>query len=281
MSFLNKTNCNKPAIIAVIVLIIIAVIYVASSNKKSHNNIRPEIETGQEIKPSGLDKNMKVSNVEDVEKVVEKWIEANPEAIIKSVSEMQRKAMEKQTADAQKNISEKKAELFEDKSSPVFNAKDYNVSIVEFFDYNCGYCKKAQATIEKLLKEDEKIRFIYKEFPILGNASVELAKVALAVNMTSPGSYPKFHDAVMKSSAKNTEDAIKIAVEIGVNKDQLKKTLDSKKSEIDAIIAANHELGGIIGINGTPDFIIGEELIPGAVDIGTIKQKIAELRSKK
>ena len=279
MSFLNKNNYNKPAIIAAVVLLLIAVVYIASSNKKSNNDAKSE--TGQEIKPSGLDKNMKVSNVEDVEKVIEKWIEANPEAIIKSVAEMQKKSMEKQTIDAQKNISEKKSELFEDKSSPVYNSKDYDVSIVEFFDYNCGYCKKAQTTVEKLLKEDKKIRFIYKEFPILGNASVELSKVAIAVNMTSPSSYPKFHDALMKSSAKNTEDAIKVAVEIGVNKDQLKKTLDSKKTEIDAVIASNHELGGTIGINGTPGFVIGEELIPGAVDIGTIKQKIAELRSKK
>ncbi len=279
MSFLNKNNYNKPAIIAAVVLLLIAVIYIASSNKKSNNEAKSE--TGQEIKPSGLDKNMKVSNVEDVEKVIEKWIEANPEAIIKSVAEMQKKSMEKQTIDAQKNISEKKSELFEDKSSPVYNSKDYDVSIVEFFDYNCGYCKKAQTTVEKLLKEDKKIRFIYKEFPILGNASVELSKVAIAVNMTSPSSYPKFHDALMKSSAKNTEDAIKVAVEIGINKDQLKKTLDSKKTEIDAVIASNHELGGTIGINGTPGFVIGEELIPGAVDIGTIKQKIAELRSKK
>jgi protein-disulfide isomerase len=281
MSFLNKNNYNKPVIIAAILLLLVAVIYIASNNKKSSNDAKSDTQNGQEIKPSGLDKNMKVSNVEDVEKVVEKWIEANPEAIIKSVAEMQKKSMEKQTIDAQKNISEKKAELFEDKSSPVYNSKDYDVSIVEFFDYNCGYCKGAQKTVEKLLKEDKKIRFIYKEFPILGNASVELSKVALAVNMTSPSSYPKFHDALMKSSAKNTEDAIKVAVEIGVNKDQLKKTLDSNKTEIDAVIASNHELGGAIGINGTPGFIIGEELIPGAVDIGTIKQKIAELRSKK
>jgi protein-disulfide isomerase len=279
MSFLNKNNYNKPAIIAAVVLLLIAVVYIASSNKKSNNEAKSE--TGQEIKPSGLDKNMKVSNVEDVEKVIEKWIEANPEAIIKSVAEMQKKSMEKQTIDAQKNISEKKSELFEDKSSPVYNSKDYDVSIVEFFDYNCGYCKKAQTTVEKLLKEDKKIRFIYKEFPILGNASVELSKVAIAVNMTSPSSYTKFHDALMKSSAKNTEDAIKVAVEIGVNKDQLKKTLEDKKTEIDAVIASNHELGGTIGINGTPGFVIGEELIPGAVDIATIKQKIAELRSKK
>ncbi len=280
MSFFKKSNYTKPAIVAALILLIVAVIYIASSNKKHTTETKSETQNEQEVKPSGLDKNMKVSNVEDTEKVITKWIEANPEAIIKSVANMHKQAMEKQEAEAQKNIANKKDELFEDKSSPVFNAKDYDISIVEFFDYNCGYCKKAQSAVEQLLKEDKKIRFIYKELPVLGNSSVELSKVAIAVNIVSPDSYSKFHNALMKSGAKNQDDAIKIAAGLGVSKDQLIKTLDSKKSEIEALIAANHELGALIGINGTPGFVIGEELIPGAVDVATMKQKVADQRQK-
>lgn len=280
MSFLKQSNYNKPAIAVVIILLLATALYFAFGHSKSKSDAKSESSASQEVKPSGLDKNMKVNNVEDAEKVIAKWVEANPEAILQSVANMQKKAMEKQAAEAQKNISTKQTELFEDKSSPVYNAKSYDVSIVEFFDYNCGYCKKAQGTVEELLKEDKKVRFIYKEFPILGQSSVDLSKVAIAVNIISPSSYPKFHDSLMKSNAKTTDDALKIAADIGINKDQLSKTLSSKKSEIEGIIAKNHEIGSTIGINGTPGFIIGEELIPGAVDLATIKEKIAEQRKK-
>lgn len=230
------------------------------------------------LNPTGLDTNQAVKNIGDVEKVVAKWVEANPKAIIDSVVAMQKKASEIQQRDAQKNVSTKKDDLFNKKSDPVHSPKGYDVVLIEFFDYNCGYCKKAQSSIEELLKQDKKVKIIFKELPILGSSSIELAKLAIAVNISDAGSYLKFHHALMKSNAKTTSEAIKIAKDLGIDTEKLQKTLESKKSNIEEQIKLNQDLASSIGINGTPAFIIGEELIPGAVDVNVLKEKISAQR---
>lgn len=290
MAFLNKNLGSKPSL-AKPVIIIIAVLLViggayAFLGKKSDSAKPAEAENAApeapsvEIQPSGLDRDMRVKNVEDVEKVIEKWIDANPKAIIQAVANMQKKAMEDQMKNAQKNIGSKKDELFGDKNSPEYAPAGYDVTIVEFFDYSCGYCKKAQGTVEELIKEDKKVRVIYKEFPILGQPSHEMATVALAVNMIDPASYKKFHDAMMRSNERGKDAAIKVAKSIGINAAKLDATLKGSKDKIEAMIQANLSLGGSIGINGTPGFVIGEELIPGAFEIGAFKEKIAAVRKK-
>ncbi len=182
--------------------------------------------------------------------------------------------------EARKNFVAQKNELFNNPLSPVFNQKDYDVSIIEFSDYNCSYCKIAHETVKQLLKEDKKIRLIYKEFPILGHLSVELATVAIAVNIISPDSYFKFQNALMTSSVKNQDEAIEIAVNIGIDKNQLATTLVNKRLEIEAQIAANIKLGKMIGLYGAPGFVIGEETTFGATDIDTMKRMIADQRKK-
>ena len=191
---------------------------------------------------------------------------------------LQQKAAATQRQDAQKNVGLKKDELFNNQDSPTYSPKGYDVVMVEFFDYNCGYCKRAQTSVEDLLKQDKKIKVVFKELPILGASSAELAKVAIAVNMSDSKNYLKFHDALMKSSAKTTADAIKIAKDLGINTEKLQKTLKNKASNIEEQIQANQKLAASIGINGTPAFIIGEELIPGAVDVNTLKEKLSAQR---
>ncbi len=287
MSFLNKNitgkpSLIKPAAILLAVLLVIGGVYTFLGNKdsrKSESNSEGAIENS-EVKSSGLDLDEKVSDVADVEKVIAKWIEANPEAIVKSVSAMQQRQMESRMQDAQKNISLKKDELFKDKNSPQYAPSGYNVTIVEFFDYNCGYCKKAQSTVEELLKEDKKVRVVYKEFPILGQPSAEMAQVAIAVNIISPSSYKKFHDALMQSHEKGKDAAIKIAQSIGINEAKLQSVLKEDKSKIESIIQSNISLGSSIGVTGTPGFVIGEELIPGALELSAFKEKIAAARKK-
>lgn len=234
-------------------------------------------------KPATLDKSQSVSNVGDVENVIAKWIEANPEAIIKSVSSMQQKAMkeyEEKMKDKQKNISGQKDKLT-DKDSPRYSPSSYDVTVVEFFDYNCGYCKKAEPTIEEVIKEDSKVRVIFKELPILGESSIELAHVALAVHLVDPKAYFKFHGELMRSSIRSKADALGLVKKLGINRAKVEHTLKTKKSKIDSIIEENKKLAESIGINGTPGFIVGEELIPGAVDAQALKQKIKVLRGGK
>jgi protein-disulfide isomerase len=283
--FSNKPSLLKPIILVVVILLIVGAAYSFFGNKKSTteeassaNN--PAEAPKIEIVSSGIAKDTKVETVEDVEKVMEKWVEANPKAILASVANMQRKMMEDQAKEAQKNIGPKKDQLFNDKTSAQYAPKGYDVTIVEFFDYACGYCKKAQSTVEELVKEDKKVRVIYKEFPILGQPSEEMSTVAIAVNMLDSSSYKKFHDAMMKSNAHGKADAIKVAKEVGISGEKLEALLESSKEKIAAVIKANRELGSSIGINGTPGFVIGEELIPGALELGALKEKIAAVRKK-
>lgn len=284
MSFLNKNLGKKPSLVKPVaivfaVLLVIGGLYTFFGNKKSDEAKSDDSKI--EIKSSGLDQDQKVKTVGDVEEVLAKWIEANPQAIIQSVTNMQKKAMEERMKDAQKNIGAKKDELFHDKTSPQYAPSGYNVTIVEFFDYNCGYCKKAQATVEELLKEDSKVRVIFKELPILGQPSVEMSQVSIAVNMVDPSSYKKFHDALMKSNERGKDGALKVAKSVGINSAKLEATLKNNKDKIEAVIQGNISLATSIGIAGTPGFVIGEELIPGALDLQSFKDKVAAARAAK
>lgn len=278
MSFLKKNFSKRPSLLKPI-SILVAVLLVIGSAYAVLGNKKPAENSEEKVVGSGLDANKKIENIGDVEEVIAKWIEANPQAIIQSVSNMQKKAMEEQMKDAQKNIGTKKNEIF-DKKSPAFSPSGYNVTIVEFFDYACGYCKKAQSTVEELLKEDKKVRVIYKEFPILGTPSQEMSQVALAVNILDPKSYQKFHEALMKSQERGKAAALKAAESVGIDVAKLEKTLESNKEKIEKQLQENLALGSSIGINGTPGFVIGEELIPGALELDGMKEKIAAVRKK-
>ncbi len=265
----------KPIGIIVVILLIIggAYSFLGKDSKDENEDAKTQINS------SGLDKDQKVRNVGDVEEVLAKWVEANPQAILDSVANMQRKAMEEQAQNAQKNIGTKKSELF-NANSPSYSPSGFDVTVVEFFDYNCGYCKRVNPTIEDLIKSDKKVRIIYKEFPILGQASEDLSVVAIAVHLMSPASYKKFHDALMTSKASTKDEALKVAKSVGIDSAKLQSTISSQKDKIMKIINDNRILGSEIGIQGTPGFVIGEELIPGAVDLETLKAKIAAERKK-
>lgn len=287
MAFLNNSNLSgkpsllKPILVIVAVLLVIGGAYSFLGKKDSANEAAQaegNAEVKPEVNPSGLDKGKNVSDVEDVEEVVAKWIEANPQAIIASVANMQKKAMEDQMKNAQKNIGDKKDELFNDKNSPQYAPAGYDVTIVEFFDYACGYCKKAQGTVEELINSDKKLRVVYKEFPILGQASHEMSTVALAVQLAKPSLYKKFHDAMMQSNERGKDAAIKVAKSIGLSAAEIEGSLKNNKDKIEKMIQDNLALGASIGVSGTPGFVIGEELIPGAYEAAAFREKIAAQR---
>lgn len=294
MSFVNKNigkpSLVKPIVVVIAVLLLVGGIYTFFGSKKSEKPVAEEAkkEAANEgdvlsagVKPSGLDKDEKVKTVEDVEKVIAKWVEANPHMVLQAVANMQKKMNEDHMKNAQKNIGVKKDELFNDKNSPTYSPAGSDVTLVEFFDYACGYCKKAQATVEKLLQEDKKIKVVYKEFPILGQPSMEMSQVSTAVAIAFPDSYKKFHDTLMKSNERGKAAALKAVKTAGLNSAKVEEVLKNQKDQIDGIIQANLVLGNSIGINGTPGFVIGEELIPGALDLDTFKAKVAAARSAK
>jgi len=278
----QKPSNIKLVVASIIVAAIAGALYFNNSNKNNSNNTAEtkDASTSNDIKPSGLDPDKGVSDVKDVEQVVAKWIEANPQAIINSVQNMQKKMMEEQMKNAQKNIGQKQNELYNDSNSPQYAPEGYDVSMVEFYDYACGYCKKAQTIVDELLKSDNKVRVIYKDFPILGEPSQEMSKVSIAVNIVAPNSFRKFHDTLMKTNERGKSAALKAVKTAGIDVKKVEDALKNEKDKIEKVLQDNLSLGSSIGITGTPGFVIGEELIPGAMDVGVFKEKINSIRSK-
>lgn len=215
-----------------------------------------------------------------IETVVKDLLVREPELIIQAAQRMQQREMEKQTAAAASGIKDNKKELLEDKNSPAAGAsvKEADITIVEFFDYNCGYCKKVHPTTEQLIKEDKKIRLVYKQFPILGPTSLTGAQYAVAAG--KQGKFLEFNEKLITLQDHVSEAALdKIATDLKLDLPKLKK--DAASAETKAKIDADLELGRKVGVQGTPGFIIGDKLYPGAMELAMFKQIVAEARTKK
>jgi len=202
----------------------------------------------------------------------------HPEVLVAAMEELQKREQASAQTKSEAAIKEYGAKLFNDPTTPVGGNPKGDVAIVEFFDYQCGYCKIAEPVIEKLLKEDQKVKFIYKDFPILGAVSTEAGKASLAAAKQGTDKYIKFHNALMGYKDHLSSDIIlKTAKDVGLNTDKLKKDMDS--DEIASQIKANIELGGQIGVRGTPLFIVGDQVFPGAIQYDQLKDAVAKARS--
>ncbi|MBN8530550.1 MAG: DsbA family protein [Alphaproteobacteria bacterium] len=214
---------------------------------------------------------------EDVQGIIKEWILANPETIIESVNGMQKKQMEEQFGKAKENIAKKKDEIFNDAGSPVAGNPKGDVVLVEFFDYNCGYCKKAFTTVNKLIEDDKNLKVVFKEFPILSESSELAARAALAVYSLDKAKYFDYHAALMKFTGNKDEaKLLELAKDVGVDPDKLKAEMG--KQEVKDAINRDRTLAQALMIRGTPAFIIGDELIPGAIEFDALKAKIAAVR---
>jgi protein-disulfide isomerase len=217
---------------------------------------------------------------DQVKEIVRQFIIDNPEVILESVNNMQAKRQQEMLAQAQEKIKSNKDKLFNDPDSPVIGNPKGDVTVVEFFDYNCGYCKHALPEIAKLIENDKNVRVVFKELPILSESSDLAARAALAVHKLKPDQYFAYHSALMKSTGQlNEEKLLDIAKMIGIDGDKLKEKMNSE--EIKAIITKDRELAQAIGVQGTPAFIIGEEFMPGAIGYDTMKEKVEATRAAK
>ncbi len=168
-------------------------------------------------------------------------------------------------------------ELLSDSASPVGGNPDGDVTVVEFFDYQCPYCKRIFPSIQALLAEDRNLRYVFKEFPILGKESIFAARAALAAQRQ--GKYLEFHAALMPAKGKLTETRVmRLAESVGLDVDRLRR--DMADGTIDAMIRRNLDLADGLGIFSTPVFIIGDTQVPGAVEVDTLKTLIARARQR-
>src|SRR5215218_1560083 len=153
-----------------------------------------------------------------------------------------------------------------------------DVTLVEFFDYNCGYCKRALADLKILMKADPKLRVVLKDFPVLGPESVEASRVALAVKQQIQGDKLfEYHTKLLETRGPvNGERALAVAREMSLDLDRIKKDLESP--EVRAALQENVGLGDKLGVSGTPAFVVGDTVISGAVGADPLRQAIAGVR---
>ena len=169
--------------------------------------------------------------------------------------------------------------LVNDNSSPVSGNQNGDVTIVEFFDYQCGYCKKVFSFIPTLLKQDKNLRFIFKELPILSPESEMAARVALVVWKYNKEKYFQFHKTLMEAQTRlSKNNLMRTAKKLGINVTRIEMEMGS--DEIDNILLRNQELAKNLGIRGTPAFVIGQQIIPGAIGLRDIQNLVSEIRKK-
>lgn len=215
----------------------------------------------------------------DVEQIVQNFIANNPKMILDSLSSYQKKNSPGSNKAASSDaVKLNKEALFNDPTSPYAGNAKGDVSIVEFVDYNCHFCKEALVTVQALIEKDDKLHVIFKDLPILGPPSEAAAKWALAAQKQKK--YFEFHSAMMKNRSPITDELLeKVAKDIGLNVAQAKK--DAESTDVELQIEKNRALAGSLGIGGTPAFVLGDQIISGAQPLSVMQQKISDQRKKK
>lgn len=209
---------------------------------------------------------------------VREYLIANPEVIIEALQKHQENQQQVQLDAARDLIRSESAAIFTNPASPVLGNPSGNVSMVEFFDYNCGYCRHNAPVVEELKESDSNIRIIHKHLPILGPESLEATKVALAARMQSPEIYEKLSKAFLSAEGKlNSTGIEKLAREAGANWEKI--LVDKESADIQAEIKANYDLAQKLKLSGTPGFIVGDQLMPGAQTLDALKKAVADARS--
>lgn len=218
----------------------------------------------------------------DIEVIVRNYLLKHPEVLEEAMAELGKR---QSAAEAEKHAAgvTKNAEaIFNSPRGVTVGARDGDVTMVEFFDYNCGYCKRAMTDMMELMKSDSKLKVVLKEFPVLGPGSVEAAQVGVAVRMqdASGKKYLDFHQKLLNGKGQaDKARAMAAAKEAGVDMGRLEKDLASP--EVRATLEENFKLAEAMGMNGTPSYVIGKQVVIGAVGVETLREKIGVARCGK
>lgn len=212
-----------------------------------------------------------------IEQIVHDYLLAHPEVLVESLQAWQAQQAENAKVRDRHLVSALADEIYLDESSPVTGREDATLTIVEFFDYQCGYCRHVAPLVAQLLDENTDLRLVYKEFPVLGPESVLAARAALAAR--AQDKYSVFHDALMAAENSLSQDSIMaIAKSAGLDVEQLARDMDDP--EIDAILARNYRLARRLDIRGTPAFVFNGELIRGAPSYAMLSRLVTEARKQ-
>ena len=210
--------------------------------------------------------------------VVKDYLIKNPEVLQEAIAELERRQQEAQKAAQASALSQSRDALVNSPHDFAAGNPSGDVTLVEFFDYNCGYCKRALGDMRALMQGDPKLRVVLKDFPVLGPESVEASRVALAVKRQLKGEKLfEYHVKLMETRGRvNGERAIAVAKEMGVDTARLQK--DMEAPDVKATLQENVGLGDKLGLSGTPAFVVGSEVISGAVGLEPMRRTVAGVR---
>mgnify|MGYP001200661898 CR=1 FL=1 len=205
-----------------------------------------------------------------IEQIVRDYLLQNPELLVEVMRRLEARQDAQAKVENEGKIKRHRTALFATPHDFVVNPGG-EIPVVEFFDYQCGYCKRFLPSVTRLLKEDKTVRFVFKEFPILGEMSMVASKAAMAAKMQ--GKYMEFHNAVMALRRPLSEQLIfQVAAHVGLDVDRLRK--DMEKPAVAKAIDENRRLAANMGIRSTPSLIVGDQLVPGAIDYGQLTELI-------
>ncbi len=214
-----------------------------------------------------------------IEKIVREYLIQHPEVVQEAMEELQKRQALAETEKARSAIKDHSEVLFNSQHQVTLGNPSGDVTFVEFFDYNCGYCKRAMADMLDLMGKDSKLKVVLKEFPVLGPGSVEAAQVAVAVRMQDKTGkkYLEFHQKLLGGRGQaDKARALAVAKDIGLDMARLDK--DLKSDEVTKTIEENMKLAEALGLNGTPSYVIGKDVVIGAVGLAALGQKIDAAR---
>jgi protein-disulfide isomerase len=209
---------------------------------------------------------------DQMQDLVLQTIRENPEVIMEALQAMQLRQEQAKADQAQAVLTTNRAALEQDPNAPVLGNPKGDVTVVEFFDYNCGYCRRVFDDVHALMESDTNVRLVMREWPILGEESVFAARASLASR--NQGKYTDFHNALMSNTGRANEASVmRIAAELDMDIEQLKRDMDAP--EVVAHIQTSMQLTRALNLNGTPAFIFGDQLVPGAIELDQMKELVA------
>lgn len=213
-----------------------------------------------------------------IEEIVRNYLLKNPEILLEVQTALEEKQKEAQRVASLETIRNAKDMIYNAAADAVVGNPNGKTTIVEFYDYNCGFCKRAMADMQELTAADPDLRFVLKEFPILGPDSQKAHVVAQAFHMLMPEKYPEFHNRLLGGEARATEEtAILVAASLGADEAELREKM--KDPKITEAFQQSFELANKLAITGTPSYVIGDEVVFGALGKDVLTEKIAAARA--
>ena len=217
-----------------------------------------------------------------IEKIVREYLISHPEVLQEAMAELEKRQTVAQAEKSKAAVKEHAKALFSSPKQVTLGNPKGDVTFVEFFDYNCGYCKRAMSDMLTLLKDDANLKVVLKEFPVLGPGSVEAAQVAVAVHMQDPTGkkYLEFHQKLLGGRGHaDKARALAVAKEIGIDMARLEK--DMNGPEVKTTLQEDFKLAEALGLNGTPSYVVGENVVVGAIGLAGLREKINTARCGK